>query len=179
MTSIREAMCGATPGPTPRTPAGYGATGGCDAPPVAKPCAFCAIVTGDARADVVHADDTTVAFLDASPIFHGHVLLVPRRHVTTLADLPAEEVPAFVALAQRLERAVESAMDAPGSLILINNVVSQSVPHLHLHVVPRRPKDGLRFFLGPRHPYTGPEQSAEVAARIGATLPAPPTSGHD
>jgi histidine triad (HIT) family protein len=135
-----------------------------------KPCAFCAIVAGEAPAHLVHRDEGTVAFLDAKPVFPGHVLLVPRAHVTTLADLPAEQVPAFFALAQRLERAVESAMDAPGSLVLINNVVSQSVPHLHLHVIPRRPKDGLRFFLGPRHPYRDPDEAAAVAQRIGDRL---------
>ena len=137
---------------------------------MSKPCAFCAVVAGDAPADVVHRGPRTVAFLDTSPVFHGHVLLVPRDHVTTLADLPADDVADFFAFAQRLERAVESAMEAPGSLIMINNVISQSVPHLHLHVIPRRPKDGLRFFLGPRHPYDAPERSAEVARRIGAAL---------
>jgi histidine triad (HIT) family protein len=135
-----------------------------------KPCAFCAIVAGDAPAHVVHTDDGTVAFLDAKPVFPGHVLLVPRVHLTTLADLPTASVPGFFALAQRLERAVESAMDTPGSLVLINNVVSQSVPHLHLHVIPRRPKDGLRFFLGPRHPYRDPDEAAAVAQRIGDRL---------
>lgn len=139
---------------------------------MSKPCAFCAVVAGDAPADVVHSDAATVAFLDTKPVFPGHVLLVPRTHVTTLADLPADELPAFFALAQRLERAVEGAMDAPGSLVLINNVISQSVPHLHLHVIPRRPKDGLRFFLGPRHPYGSPDESAAVARRIAAALEA-------
>ena len=135
-----------------------------------KPCAFCAVVDENAPAHVVHRDDETVAFLDVKPVFPGHVLLVPRLHVTTLADLPTASVPAFFALAQRLERAVESAMDTPGSLVLINNVVSQSVPHLHLHVIPRRPKDGLRFFLGPRHPYRDPDEAASVAQRIGERL---------
>jgi len=135
-----------------------------------KPCAFCAIVDENAPAHVVHRDDETVAFLDVKPVFPGHVLLVPRLHVTTLADLPTASVPAFFALAQRLERAVESAMDTPGSLVLINNVVSQSVPHLHLHVIPRRPKDGLRFFLGPRHPYRDTDEAASVAQRIGERL---------
>jgi histidine triad (HIT) family protein len=139
---------------------------------VSKPCAFCAVVAGDAPADVVHSGPTTVAFLDTKPVFPGHVLLVPRTHVTTLADLPPDELPAFFTLAQRLERAVEGAMDAPGSLVLINNVISQSVPHLHLHVIPRRPKDGLRFFLGPRHPYGSPDESDAVARRIAAALEA-------
>ncbi len=135
-----------------------------------KPCAFCGVVAGTSPAHVVHSDEATVAFLDVKPVFPGHVLLVPRDHVTTLKDLPVEQVPAFFALAQRLERAVESAMDAPGSLVLINNVVSQSVPHLHLHVIPRRPKDGLRFFLGPRHPYRDTDEAEEVAQRIGEAL---------
>jgi histidine triad (HIT) family protein len=135
-----------------------------------KPCAFCAIIDGSGSAHVVHCDDETIAFLDAKPVFPGHVLLVPRLHVTTLADLPAERVTHFSTLAQRLERAVESAMDAPGSLVLVNNVVSQSVPHLHLHVIPRRPKDGLRFFLGPRHPYRDTDEAAAVAQRIGDRL---------
>ncbi|MEJ2865686.1 HIT family protein [Actinomycetospora flava] len=137
-----------------------------------KPCAFCAVIAGDGPADVVHDGESTMAFLDTSPVFHGHVLLVPRTHVTTLADLPPEQLPGFFTLAQRLERAVESAMEAPGSLIMINNVISQSVPHLHLHVIPRRPKDGLRFFLGPRHPYGSPDESAAVAGRIAAALDA-------
>lgn len=137
---------------------------------MSKPCAFCAVVTGDAPADVVHRGPETVAFLDVKPVFRGHVLLVPRAHMTTLADLPADAVAGFFGLAQRLERAVVSALDVPGSLVLINNVISQSVPHLHLHVIPRRPKDGLRFFLGPRHPYDSPEQSAEIAARVADAL---------
>lgn len=139
---------------------------------MSKPCAFCAVVAGDAPADVVHSGPTTVAFLDTKPVFPGHVLLVPRSHVTTLADLPPDELPAFFTLAQRLERAVEGAMDAPGSLVLVNNVISQSVPHLHLHVIPRRPKDGLRFFLGPRHPYGSPDESAAIARSIAAALEA-------
>jgi histidine triad (HIT) family protein len=135
-----------------------------------KPCAFCAVVAGEAPADVVHTDERTVAFLDIKPVFPGHVLLVPREHVTTLADLPADGVGDFFRLAQRLERAVETAMECPGSLVLINNVISQSVPHLHLHVIPRRSRDGLRFFLGPRHPYADPNESASVAQRIATAL---------
>lgn len=135
-----------------------------------KPCAFCAVVAGDVPAAVVHSGEHGVAFLDTKPVFRGHVLLVPRGHVTTLADLPADEVGPFMQLAQRLERAVEAAMEAPGSLVLVNNVVSQSVPHLHLHVIPRRPKDGLRFFLGPRHPYDGDDDARQVAERIRDTL---------
>ena len=135
-----------------------------------KPCAFCAVIEGRAPAAWVHAGERAVAFLDAKPLFAGHVLLVPRTHVTTLADLPDDETGPFLRLAQRLERAVEEAMDAPGSLVLVNNVVSQSVPHLHLHVVPRRPKDGLRFFLGPRHPYGDEDEARDVAERVRRVL---------
>ena len=135
-----------------------------------KPCAFCAVITGEAPAHVVHADDDTVAFLDIKPVFPGHVLLVPRVHVTTLAELPAGDVPGFFALAQRLERAVESAMGAPGSLIMINNVVSQSVPHLHCHVVPRTKGDGLRGFFWPRTRYDDVAHRDAVAARLAAAL---------
>lgn len=137
---------------------------------MSKPCAFCAILAGEAPADLVHDGESAIAFLDRTPVFPGHVLLVPRRHVRTLADLPPEDAPGFVALAQRLERAVETAMEAAGSLVLVNNVISQSVPHLHLHVIPRRPKDGLRFFLGPRHPYGSSEESATVARSIASAL---------
>ena len=115
----------------------------------------------------MHAADTWVAFLDARPLFLGHTLLVPRVHVQTLADLPAELGPAYLAAAQRLQRAVESATGADGSLILVNNVVSQSVPHLHLHVIPRRKGDGLRFWLGPRVRYESETAAADMAARIG------------
>ena len=94
-----------------------------------------------------------IAFLDHRPLFRGHTLLVPKQHVRLLSDLPAEQVPEFFTTAQRLERAVEDGLGADGSMILINNVVSQSVPHLHLHVIPRNKRDGLRFWLGPRHPY--------------------------
>jgi histidine triad (HIT) family protein len=138
---------------------------------VSKPCAFCAVVAGDAPADVVHRGPRTVAFLDTTPVFHGHVLLVPHDHVTTLADLPGDDVADFFVLAQRLERAVESAMAVPGSLVLVNNVVSQSVPHLHVHVVPRTKGDGLRGFFWPRTSYTSAEESSRYAARVAAALP--------
>jgi histidine triad (HIT) family protein len=133
-------------------------------------CTFCRIAAGDLPATVVLDDPEVVAFLDAKPVFRGHVLLVPRLHVRTLAELPAERVGHFAGTAQRLERAVESGLDAPGSMVLVNNVVSQSVPHLHLHVIPRRPKDGLRFWLGPRHPYTAEDPPERYAERIRAAL---------
>jgi histidine triad (HIT) family protein len=138
----------------------------------AKPCVFCAIINGEATAEIIDDSEHYIAFLDHRPLFHGHTLLVPKLHVQLLSDLPADRVGEFFLEAQRLERAVEDGLAADGSMILINNVVSQSVPHLHLHVIPRRRKDGLRFWLGPRHPYDADHPAAEYAAKIRAALPA-------
>jgi len=133
-------------------------------------CAFCAIVAGDTPAHVVASDELTVAFLDSRPVFPGHVLLVPRDHHETLADLPAGLVGPLFAAAQRLSRAVEAGMDAHGTFVALNNRVSQSVPHLHVHVVPRRRKDGLRGFFWPRQRYADDADMAAVAARIRTAL---------
>jgi histidine triad (HIT) family protein len=136
------------------------------------PCAFCAIINGDEKADVVFDSDQLIAFLDHRPLFFGHTLLVPKQHVVLLSDLPAAVGPEFFRTAQRLERAVEDGLSADGSMVLVNNVISQSVPHLHLHVIPRNRKDGLRLWLGPRQRY-GPDNPAEAyAERIRAALPA-------
>ena len=134
-------------------------------------CTFCSIVAGDVDAHVVHADDSFLAFLDIRPVFKGHTLLIPRDHYETLLDLPGELVEPFFLLGQRLAGAVPEAVGAMGTFVAINNVVSQSVPHLHLHVVPRRPKDGLRGFFWPRTKYGGgAAEMAEVAASISAAL---------
>jgi histidine triad (HIT) family protein len=134
-------------------------------------CAFCGIIRGDAPAERILETEHLLAFLDIRPLFRGHTLLVPKRHLRLLSDLPAELTAEFLGTAQRLERAVEDGLGAAGSMILINNIVSQSVPHLHLHVIPRNPKDGLRFWLGPRHPYDGEHPAQEYAAKIRAALP--------
>ena len=136
----------------------------------ARPCTFCAIIAGDLAATMIYEGEHMIAFLDHKPVFRGHVLLVPRQHIQLLSDLPATEVPDFFLMAQRLERAVEDGLSADGTMILINNVVSQSVPHLHLHVIPRNRKDGLRFWLGPRHPYTAEEPAETYAEKIRAAL---------
>jgi len=133
-------------------------------------CTFCRIVAGGLPAATVLDTPDLLAFLDTKPVFRGHVLLVPKLHVTTLKELPAELVGEFAATAQRLEAAVETGLEVPGSMVLVNNVVSQSVPHLHLHVIPRRPRDGLRFWLGPRHPYTAEDPPEGYAERIRAIL---------
>ena len=136
------------------------------------PCLFCRIAAGELPAAVVLDEPDVLAFLDTKPVFRGHVLLVPRVHVTTFKELPADRVGHFAATAQRLERAVETGLDVPGSMVLVNNIVSQSILHLHLHVIPRRPKDGLRFWLGPRHSYTTDDPAEGYAERIREALSA-------
>jgi len=115
---------------------------------------------------VVFEDEDTLAFLDNRPLFHGHSLLIPREHHETLADLPAELVTPFFTNAKLLSRAIPEAMGKPGSFVALNNVVSQSVPHLHVHVVPRKPKDGLRGFFWPRTRYESEAEMASVAKRV-------------
>jgi histidine triad (HIT) family protein len=133
-------------------------------------CVFCAIVAGETPAHVVLDDDAFVAFLDIRPLFHGHVLLVPREHHETIWDLPPELHAGLLERTQRLSVAVRDATDARGIFNAMNNVVSQSVPHLHMHVVPRRPKDGLRGFFWPRTRYADDAEAGAVAAAIRARL---------
>jgi histidine triad (HIT) family protein len=133
-------------------------------------CAFCEIVAGRAPAWTVLEDDGFVAFLDARPVFKGHCLLVPRPHLETLADLPEASVGPLFLAARRLASAVEAAMEAHGTFVALNNKVSQSVPHLHVHVVPRRFKDGLRGFFWPRTKYDDDEEASGVAGRIRTAL---------
>ena len=134
---------------------------------MAGACQFCAVAAGDPGADahVVYADPDVVAFLDHRPLFPGHVLLVPREHHETLTDLPPALVDPLFQRARDLSGAVERGMGAQGTFVALNNKVSQSVPHLHVHVVPRRRKDGLRGFFWPRTKYAAGEM-AEVAGRI-------------
>jgi histidine triad (HIT) family protein len=137
-----------------------------------KPCAFCAIIRGDVSAHVVSDETDVLAFLDHRPLFLGHVLLVPKQHVETLPDLSAEHVPEFFTSVQRMVSAVTEALSCDGTMVLNNNVVSQSVPHLHVHVIPRNRGDGLRFWLGPRKKYADEEDAAGYATRIGAAYDA-------
>jgi histidine triad (HIT) family protein len=115
----------------------------------------------------------TLGFLDTRPVFKGHVLLVPKIHVDTLADLPPELLPALMGAAQRVSTAVVAGLGAQGSFVAVNNVVSQSVPHLHVHVVPRTKGDGLRGFFWPRTKYASEDEAGEYAARVSAAI-APP-----
>jgi histidine triad (HIT) family protein len=134
------------------------------------PCLFCAIVAGEEPAYVVLDTDDTLAFLDTRPIFPGHTLLVPKQHYETLMDLPEALLAPLFLQAQRLAGAMETAFGAAGSFVAINNRVSQSVPHLHVHVVPRNRKDGLRGFFWPRSKYASPDEAEEVAAKLRAAL---------
>ena len=136
---------------------------------MAADCVFCSIVAGETPADVVLDEPELMAFLDARPVFKGHVLLVPRAHLVTLPDLPAALRDPFLEAGQRLARAVVDALGAQGSFVAMNNVVSQSVPHLHLHVVPRTKGDGLRGFFWPRTRYSDGE-AEEYAARLRVAL---------
>ena len=133
-------------------------------------CVFCRIVAGEHAAEVVWRSDASIAFLDIRPVFPGHTLVVPPEHVVTLADLPAPDIGPFFTDVQRLAVAVQAALEADGSFVAINNVVSQSVPHLHAHVVPRRRKDGLRGFFWPRQKYESDDAMAEVAESIRSAL---------
>jgi histidine triad (HIT) family protein len=141
-----------------------------DASVAPAPCTFCAIVRREVPAHEVLRDDAAVAFLDRRPVFPGHVLVVTGEHVETLADLPVEAIAPLFTRVQRLAVAVQAAMDADGTFVALNNTVSQSVPHLHVHVVPRRRKDGLRGFFWPRTRYQDETEMAAVAGRIAAAL---------
>ena len=133
-------------------------------------CVFCAIVDGAASAAIVLDEEHVLGFLDVRPVFEGHVLLVPRAHHVTLPDLPQELLPVLFGAAQRVAAAVVAGLGADGTFVAMNNVVSQSVPHLHVHVVPRRRKDGLRGFFWPRQKYASVDDMHAIADRIRSAL---------
>ncbi|WP_344172334.1 HIT family protein [Pilimelia columellifera] len=132
-------------------------------------CVFCAIVAG-APAHRVADEPAGVAFLDVRPVFKGHVLVVPRAHVPVLTDLPEQQLAPYFGLVRRVAAAVEAGLGAGGTFVAMNNRVSQSVPHLHTHVVPRTRGDGLRGFFWPRTRYTDDADATEAAARVRAAL---------
>jgi len=138
--------------------------------PANSSCLFCKIVGGELAARLVFEDDTSLAFLDHRPVFSGHCLLVTKQHYETLADLPADLIGPFFRNVQVLARAVESAMQAHGTFVAMNNRVSQSVPHFHVHIVPRRRKDGLKGFFWPRYPYKNDEEADAVRDLIRAAV---------
>jgi histidine triad (HIT) family protein len=129
-------------------------------------CLFCKAVSSELPVRIVFEDDTCIGFLDHRPLFPGHCLLIPRQHYETLSDLPADLVTPFFTNVQFLARAVEKAMQADGTFVAMNNRVSQSVPHFHVHVVPRRRKDGLKGFFWPRYPYKSEDEAELVQSAI-------------
>ena len=133
-------------------------------------CIFCDIVSGAQSAEIVFEDADSIAFLDIRPVFPGHTLLVPRDHHETLADLPDTSVEPLFKNARMLSMAVQGALDAHGTFVAMNNKVSQSVPHLHVHVVPRRFKDGLRGFFWPRQKYSSDEERGRISDAIRAMV---------
>lgn len=134
-------------------------------------CTFCNIAAGKLPARVVFEDETSIAFLDQRPIFPGHCLLIPRTHIETIEDLPRDLAGPLFYNTKRLAVAVRKGVGAQGTFVGNNNVVSQSVPHLHIHVVPRRPKDGLRGFFWPRQKYESEEQQLEIQEAIKREFP--------
>lgn len=133
-------------------------------------CLFCRIVSGDLPATIVYEDQNSLAFLDHRPLFPGHTLLVPRKHFETLGDLSPSLIEPYFKAVQLLSLVVEAALDAEGTFVAMNNRVSQSVPHLHVHIVPRRRKDGLKGFFWPRTKYKDEEEMKEVQSKIQAAL---------
>lgn len=135
-------------------------------------CVFCKILSGELDAQKVYEDDVAMVILDHRPLLKGHCLVLPRVHVHTLSDLADEDTGPLFVLIKKLARAVESAMSADGSFVAVNNRISQSVPHLHVHVVPRWHKDGLfsKVLLWRRFPYKSPEEAAAVSAKIGSAM---------
>ena len=133
-------------------------------------CVFCAIVAGSVPAFKVIDSPEGVGFLDTRPVFKGHVLVVPRDHVIQLTDLPTAQLAGYFGLVQRVAAAVPAALGAQGTFVAENNIVSQSVPHLHTHVVPRTKGDGLRGFFWPRHKYSSDDEAADYAQRIAAVI---------
>ena len=138
---------------------------------MAGDCVFCSIISGETHAHRVLETPTIVAVLDHRPLFAGHTLVLPREHVVTLRELPDQLRDDLFARVQEVAAAVQDAMGAQGSFVALNNVVSQSVPHLHVHAVPRTKGDGLRGFFWPRGRYASEDEAAEVAERIRALLP--------
>jgi histidine triad (HIT) family protein len=133
-------------------------------------CLFCSIVAGDASAVVVLDEPDVLAFLDIHPVFKGHVLVVPKHHVVTLPELPVAQLAPLFGVVQRVGDALQRGLGADGHWVAINNVVSQAVPHLHVHVVPRRRKDGLRGFFWPRERYVDDAEMAAYATAISDVL---------
>lgn len=129
-------------------------------------CPFCRIIAGTEKSYIIFENDKFISFLDKKPLFLGHSLLLPKAHVQTLYDLPERLIKPFFLYLQRIGSAIEHAMDADGSFVAINNIISQSVPHLHTHIVPRHKNDGLKGFFWPRQHYVNEQQMTEIQEKI-------------
>lgn len=137
---------------------------------MAQECAFCKIIRSEEQSYIIFEDDISLAFLDIRPLFPGHCLLVPKKHYETLIDLPVPLVGPFFENVQLLARAIEKGLQADGTFVAINNRVSQSVPHLHVHIVPRHKKDGLKGFFWPRHRYKDQESILRIQDILRSTI---------
>jgi histidine triad (HIT) family protein len=133
-------------------------------------CAFCEVIAGSRASKIIREDDETLTFLDSRPVFHGHCLVVPKGHYETLPELPAELLAPLFSNAKLIAAVMPSALGADGTFVAVNNRVSQSVPHIHVHVVPRRFKDGLKGFFWPRHPYAGESEARAIQQALIAAL---------
>jgi len=133
-------------------------------------CVFCKIISGEIPSHVVYQDDLTLVFLDNGPLFPGHCLVAPKKHFETLSDLPPNLTEPLFETAKLICRAVEQGLGAAGSFVAINNRISQSVPHLHVHVVPRRPKDGMKGFFWPRRPYRDEAEAVDTRETLIAAI---------
>lgn len=129
-------------------------------------CVFCKIAAGELAADLIDHDEQTLTFLDRSPVFPGHLLVIPREHVETMADLPDRLLPAVFAQVRRATDALVKGLGAGGSFVAINNKVSQTVPHLHVHVIPRTKGDGMKGFFWPRRNYQSDDHRSEIIERL-------------
>ena len=156
--------------PTACDAAGEAVTRLCHGTGMAGPCIFCSIVRGEIPTSIVLREGGVCAFLDSRPVFKGHVLVVPTTHYDDFHALPAAEMGPYWTAVQRVSRAVEAGLEADGTFVCLNNKISQSVPHLHTHVVPRRKGDGLRGFLWPRTRYDSDTERESYATRIAAAL---------
>jgi histidine triad (HIT) family protein len=135
-----------------------------------SPCVFCRIVAREIPAATVYEDEQVIVFLDTAPLFPGHCLVCPKVHRDTMLDLEPALLSAVFTVAQRVAKALEDSIDAKGSFVCVNNRISQSVPHLHVHIIPRRPKDGMKGFFWPRRPYRDEEEMRQVAEKIRVAL---------
>jgi histidine triad (HIT) family protein len=140
--------------------------------PHPRGCAFCALLADPAQGHFIYHDDLIAAFLDRNPLFPGHCLVIPCQHYETLADLPPDLLTPLFGLAQQLSAIIPPTLGAEGSLLINNNRISQSVPRLHLHVIPRRRGDGQRHFMWPRQPYSSAQQAVEIARQLSEALAA-------